>query len=115
MRRYIAFLMPVLLCFACASVTYLPTNEATRYAPTRSVEVYWEKPERPHIVIGKLSVFSDDLGERSVFERVKKEAMAVGADAVVITESSHQSNAGMPGWAAFTNRTRMEAFAIRFE
>jgi hypothetical protein len=37
------------------------------YVPNESIKVYWEEPQEPYKIIGKVSAKSDDLKEEKIF------------------------------------------------
>jgi hypothetical protein len=49
------------------------------YVPTESIKVYWEEPQEPYIIIGRVSAKSDDLKGENIFKVIKNKAMKVGA------------------------------------
>ena len=116
-----AFLLVFLFaCTGCASVTFLPTDESVKYPPTDSVEIYWQQPQRPYKIIGKVSAQSEDYGEGTLFKMLKKKAMAAGAHAIIMGGTSQAgSAAGFPAYGGGTYvvpviQTRIEGIAIRF-
>lgn len=73
-------------CISCASAQFLPTDKSVKYPPTDSIKIYTEEPEQPYKIIGR--VFAQgrrpDVNEKQVFEKLKSEAMAVGAHAIIM-------------------------------
>ncbi len=115
-----ALLLIVLLsCPGCATVTFLPTDDSTTYTPTETLKVYWEEPQQPYIVIGKISAESEDFSEKDLFDILKQKAMAIGAHAIIMGGRSRRSSGGvaMPLGTSFvfipSTSTRIEALAIR--
>jgi hypothetical protein len=106
----------LIICFGCATVSFLPNDESTTYEPTQSVKVYWEKPEEPYVVIGKVAAESVDFGEEVLFKKLKEKAMAAGAHAVIMGGASQESSVvGAPVYGCATVEPgRLEALAIRF-
>jgi hypothetical protein len=49
------------------------------YVPAESIKVYWEEPQEPYIIIGRVSAKSDDLKGENIFKVIKNKAMKVGA------------------------------------
>ena len=121
MRISIKALFPVsiLMLAGCVTVNFLPTDESVVYDPTNSVKVYWQDPQEPYSVIGRVAVQSDDYGEEELFKQLKQKAMEAGAHAIIMSGSSQQSSVvGVPVYgggtiiAPVTSR-RLEAVAIR--
>jgi hypothetical protein len=80
-------LVPVVLLSACASVTtrVVPLGPAQQLAPTQTVEVLLQKPQRPHAEIALLE--SRGLSEAQLLEDAREKAKALGADAIVKLET----------------------------
>ena len=77
-----------------------------------SVRIFWDKtPDKPYIVLGKISVESEDRGEEAIFSRVNKKAMSIGADGLLMGDSSKVVK---PVGYFSVERRRIEALAIRF-
>ena len=120
MRLKTLLLTFLLACIACASVTFLPTDESVKYPPTDSVKIYWKEPTEPYKIIGKVSAESGDFGEETLFKMLKKKAMAAGADAIIMGGTSQEGSAvGYPVYGSGTMimpviNTRIEGIAIRF-
>ena len=78
-----AFLLVFLLTFfGCApNTSFLPTDESATYAPTESIKVYWEDPQEPYTIIGRVSAEGEELDEETLFKGLKQKAMAAGAHA----------------------------------
>ncbi len=116
-----AFLLVFLLtCYGCVSTTFLPTDESAIYAPTESIKVYWEEPQKSYTIIGRVSAESEDLDEETLFKELKQKAMAAGAHAIIMGGTSQQSSVvGTPIYGGGTlivpvSSTRIDAMAIRF-
>jgi len=115
------FLLVFLLtCYGCVSITFLPTDESATYAPTESIKVYWEKPQQSYTIIGRVSAESGDIDEEALFKNLKQKAMAEGAHAIIMGDTSQQSSVvGIPMYGGSTliapvSSTRLYAIAIRF-
>lgn len=115
------FLLVFLLtCFGCATTTFLPTDETATYAPTESLKVYWEKPQEPYKIIGKVAAEGEDIDEETLFKELKQKAKSVGAHAIIMGDTSKQSSVyGTPMYGGGTlivptSSNRIEAIAIRF-
>ena len=122
MKRIIkpVFLVFLFTCYSCVSTSYLPTDDSVTYAPTGSIKVYWEEPQEPYVIIGRVSAKSEDVKEEKIFKGIKKKAMAVGAHAIIMGGTSQESSVvGIPSNFGGTiiapvSSTRLAAFAIRF-
>ena len=106
-----------LLVSGCVSVSYLPTDDNITYPPTNSLKVFWEKPDIPHKVIGML--IAEDYGEEELFAVLKKKAMSIGAQGIIMKSPTQQIRIygySSPRAGTFSaNRShRLEAIAIRF-
>ena len=107
-------------CVGCATITFLPTDESVKYPPTDSVEIYWQQPQKPYYIIGKVSAKSEDFGEGTLFKMLKKKAMAEGAHAIIMGGTSQEGSVvggpvyGGGTWIAPVISTRLEGIAIRF-
>jgi hypothetical protein len=110
----------IFACVGCATISFLPTNESVEYPPTDSVEIYWQQPDKPFKIIGRVSAESGDFGEETLFKMLKKKAMAEGAHAIIVGGTSEEGSAvGMPVYGSGTMivpviHTRIEGIAIRF-
>ncbi len=115
-----ATIASALIVLGCVKTAFLAKDPIKRYEPTSSIEVYWEAPERPHVVIGQVSAKSGDRGQEAVFAKLKDRAMAEGAHAIIMgTSSSESSVVGAPvsGGGIFivpVSTERLDALAIRF-
>ena len=71
---------------ACAVDTkVVELNPAHRYAPTQSVEVLLQKPERPYVEIALIE--SSGGSEADLLNDAREKAKALGADAIVRHET----------------------------
>ena len=104
----------------CATVAFLPTDESVTYPPTDSIEIYWDLPQKPYEIIGKVSARSDDFGEKTLFKMLKKKAMAAGAHAIIMGGTGQGTSViTYPiyggGYSVIPiTSTRIEGIAIRF-
>jgi len=68
---------------ACVSTDYVGQS----YTPTESIDVFYsmDDVERPHTVMGKITATAvDGWDSQSMVEELKNQALAKGADALVI-------------------------------
>jgi len=69
----------------CSTISYLPSNNIQSYAPSQSVEVLYEKPTKPYVVLGRVSINAMDiLSDQTILNRLKQKAMSLGADAIIV-------------------------------
>ena len=82
MKRALIVLVTLLLS-ACATVStkVVELQPAQKYAPTQSVEVLMQKPERPHVEIAFLE--SSGTSEADMLNDARDKARELGADAIV--------------------------------
>ena len=117
----VLFLVSLLALCGCASTTFLPADASVKYAPTDSLKVYWEKPQKPYTIIGRVTIESGDYSEETLFIKLKQKAMAVGAQAIIMEGTSQQSSVvGTPMYGGGTlivpvTSTRLDAIAIRYK
>jgi len=74
----------------CASVTtrVVETNPAVRFPPTTNVEILFEPPQRPYTQIAMLETEGEfGVSELELLEDMRERARALGADAIVRTET----------------------------
>lgn len=74
----------------CAPTTSIVMLDPTKqYAPTKSVEILLKAPQRPYVEIAKLEsrgVIGEP--EPSVLEDARTRAQEIGADAIIVLEST---------------------------
>ena len=98
----------------------MPSDSSRKYPPTTSVKVFWEeKPEEPYVVLGMITAESSDVGEEKIFAKLKKRAMKIGANGLLMgTSSQRTKNIGSfnqnYGSIIPIDEHRLEAIAIRF-
>ena len=120
MKKISFLLLAILLFVGCVSTSFLQTADII-YESTTSLEIYWEKPEKPYFIIGKISVSSDMYAEDYLFELIKIEAMESGAHALIMFDTStEQEIVGIPAYGGGTNiipfqLITIKAMAIRFK
>ncbi|MEM8564351.1 MAG: hypothetical protein AAGF57_19080 [Pseudomonadota bacterium] len=94
MKGAISFfvLAAFLLMAGCVNTDYVGES----YTPTSTVDVYYstEDVKRPHAVMGKITATAmDGWDSQAMVDELKKQAMAKGADALVI-EGVHTETTG---------------------
>ena len=83
----ILWIAAALLLSACASVNtrIVQFNPAHQFAPTQSVEVLLQKPQRPYVEIALIE--SSGVSEVELLNDAREKAKALGADAIVRQET----------------------------
>ena len=110
-----AFVMStVVLAAACVPVNLTPYRELT-FPPTTEVEVLQTEPSQPYEVLGEMWMPS---GEKDAVLKMRKKAMEIGADAIILLGERNAGTVAIPlqgvGLVAVPlNRTY--AMAIRYE
>lgn len=92
MIRLFTIISTALLCAACVNTDYLGKS----YAPTTSVDIYYNMTDvtRSHEVMGKITAAAmEGWDSNAMVEELRKQAMAKGADAIVI-ENIHTETTG---------------------
>ena len=76
----------LLLLSGCANYgfNYLPTEPDVRYAPTKSVHVFWEKPDLHYEEIGLITVEKADTTWEELYNILVEKAQSVGAEGLII-------------------------------
>lgn len=107
--KWIPMLLTFVLMFSggCASVSYLPSDSSAVYPPTKKVNIYWSKPDFKYTEIGLLSIESS-RSEEALFEKLKKKAMEIGADGLIVKPATQATRASK-------DKRRLEAIAIKFK
>lgn len=88
------------LLAGCASIDYIGDT----YSPTQYVDMYYDKADiaRPHKVMGQMTVEENEFADTSdMMKELKKEAMARGADAVLVTGSQKIETGITSNWQDF--------------
>ena len=118
----------VLICAAlgslffagCASTHYEPKDAEASFQPTESIEVFREAPSKRYKVIGTVSASSDTMNDTALLESLKKKAMSVGGQGLILLESTSErvesSDPAAGGGEFVTSRMqqRISGQAIRF-
>jgi hypothetical protein len=114
-------LLATVIVLSCASVRYFPST-TNSYAPTDRCEVYWHwrTPEFSYTEIGLIVVESDTLEHKKMVEKLKKRAMAIGANGVILRFGPSKTywffGRGAYGFSLMSSTTiRLEGMAIRFD
>lgn len=91
-----------------------------KYPPPDSVEIYWQPLQKPNYIIGKVFAKSEDFGERTLFELLKKKAVSLGANAIIMGGTGQGTSVvAYPVYGggltdAPITSTRLDDIAIRF-
>lgn len=85
----LALLLIALTGCAVSNVTLL--DDSQQYPPTQHVAILFSKPDRPYKTIGLIEVKGDNsFTQPRLLEEMRKKAMAIGADAIIPTESTSE-------------------------
>ena len=85
LREFLACVSLAAILGGCVNTDYVGES----YPPTSQVDVYYamEDVNRPHVVMGKITASAMDGWDSSAMvEELKSQAMAKGADALVIMD-----------------------------
>lgn len=114
----------IILCFlflleGCATVSYLPSNSSRILLPTQTIEIFFEKPQKPYIVLGKVisqSLWSSNMPSRNLLDKLKQKAMQVGADAIIIENvTPHKTISGALFFISTWTTQKIEGLAIKWK
>ncbi len=101
--KKLSLLLLCLIFVACASATGSVLVSDKSYSPTNrdSVEVIFEKPNRPYKIIGIVKsrgtgAGSYDGNSQLALEELKRQGASIGAHAILIMNSGSQSTAYYP-------------------
>jgi len=97
----------LLLLTGCATLSYFPSIDRV-YTPTSHVEVLFREPQKDYIIIGKIISEGDIWSHKTLLEKIKKKAMQVGADAILVTEAGHFQG-------EFGTCQKVEALALKWK
>ena len=86
MNRFF-ILIAVLLLASCATVStkVVELQPAQKYPPTQNVEIFMQKPGRPHVEIAFIE--STGTSEADMLNDAREKARELGADAIVRLET----------------------------
>ena len=109
----ISGLLLCLLMAGCSTTGGGTRTSGTVYQPTdaKSVQILFERPQRPYEVIGQVSSMGGGLAsDDAMYRALQKEAAELGAHAVLVQNSGvdFQDNGGFGGYK------KGKALAIRF-
>ncbi|MCE5272125.1 hypothetical protein LLH00_12685 [bacterium] len=113
LKYALAFLL--LLTAGCVNAQFNPAPGAPSYPATRNVMVLKGIPEKPYIELGEITARGQD--EHRMLERIRKQAMEVGAEAIILTPTQTRTSGikeQHQGQFA-TTEVLMRAIAIRFK
>lgn len=100
------------LLSGCASVSYLPINQYQAFPSTQSIQILYEKPDKPYLTLGKIIAEDPALGrsDEYLYKKLKQKAMNIGADAIII-ENTKPPGADWLGGVIH----RLEGLAIKWQ
>ena len=87
MKKNIFYLLPLMFVFSACSIYHVNSEDtATDFYPSKisaDQVVYMEKIDRPHEIIGYITVNTERIQPMNeVIEQMKREAAILGADAI---------------------------------
>ncbi len=104
-----------LLTAGCVSASFSPAPGTPSYPSTKSVMILKGIPEKPYVELGEITARGQD--ERRIIDHIRKQAMKVGAEAIILTPSQTRVSGikeQRQGQFA-TTEVLMRAIAIRFK
>jgi hypothetical protein len=117
MQKKMACLVLALAFFTtgCVKTQFHPAEGSQRYPASDKVLVLKSIPDRPYIKLGEITARGQD--ERRILDRIRKQAMEAGAEAIILTPSeSRTSGIKEQRQGRFaTEEILMRAIAIRFK
>jgi hypothetical protein len=124
--KFVILTTTILILFlsGCASVNlnYLPHSE-TYYSPTTSIKVFSQAPDIPYVLLGMITAETTDMKKEEMLARLKKKAMLIGADGLIMGAFSktikqggyyRPSNVRSRGYLYSIEERRIKTTAIRF-
>lgn len=84
---YFAVLFPciALLCGCTMGSVTRTSQQSFESTQAASVQVFFEKPDRAHFIIGAVSCLAGPFAaEEAMYRSLKKEASEIGADGVIV-------------------------------
>lgn len=113
-------LVPVLACLVlaagCVATKYIPAEGAKSYPPTEDLRVFHSSPpEGTYEILG--IVAAEGMNENKLLENLKKKAMSVGAEGLILRRFSELSKeyASERRTEFASHKVRYEGIAIRFK
>ena len=106
----------IFLAAGCVTTKYLPAEGAKSYPPTKQIRVLSSSPpENTFEVLGLVT--AEGTNKRKLLENLKKKAMSVGAEGLIIRMASEISSeyASERRREFSTYEIRFEGIAIRFK
>lgn len=102
------------ISISCTKAEFRPAAGMEKYPPTESLVVFRTIPDREYIELGDIIVRGNDTGK--MLERIKSEAMARGAQAIILTPAGVESRqmTSERRTEFTTSQVIMRAIAIRF-
>ncbi len=93
----------------CVATKFLPAEGAKRYPPAAQIKVFrTSPPEGTYEILG--IVTAEGLNENKLLINLKKKAMSVGADGLILRRASELSGSYTSEW-----RTEFKKYKIRYE
>ena len=120
--QILRFIVLALVVFAlgCTPKVHVNTFSAESYPPTTEVEIFsTQRPDRKYLEIAELEVVNE-YGRQAQFQALREKAMAIGADAVILTPEAEKgsvligSNDGDNSSAFTVSVYRIRGVAVRY-
>ncbi len=116
--RKVIVIACLLLLTGCANYgfNFMPTEPDVTYPPTKSVHVFWEKPDLHYEELGLITVEKADTTWEELYDILVAKARAVGAEGLII-RSRHKDTTPMIVYGLSKPLVifRIEAMAIRYD
>ena len=115
-RGLLPLALAVFALTGCVKTRFFPAEGAERYPPTKEVRVLRSSPpEDSYEILG--IVTAEGPNEKKLLEQLKKKAMFVGADGIILRGATDLSGTyASERRTEFTrHRFRLEAIAIKFK
>jgi len=115
-RVFLALALAVFALSGCVKTRFFPAEGAERYPPTKEIRVLRSSPpEDSYEILGIVTAEGPD--ENKLLAQLKKKAMLVGADGVIIRATRDLSSTyASERRTEFTKyKFRLEAIAIKFK
>ena len=115
-RKLIRVALAAIALTGCVTTKFFPAEGAKRYPPTTQIRVFRSSPpEETYEILG--IVTAEGLNENELQSNLKKKAMAVGADGLILRRASKitGSYSSERQREFSTQKIRHEGIAIKFK
>ena len=107
--RWLSLFAIIFIVTGCAQGSRVATGGGPAYprVPKESVQILFERPNRPYIEIGMAMAQGAQLAtDATAMEEVRSQAAKLGADAVIVSGMERRAYAMMPGIVNLDTRTQ---------